>query len=175
MVQPIFESLVVFAWCVVSAIAPAPATPEASREEVAAEAIKSIEWDLATAVEHRDCARFLSRLSPELREKIGDHVTAVFAEQKRHALGVNWKYELVSASSYEAVYKVKILTTSRCHTGYRPNIEYATVVISPGSGVDEDAEQRFNSAPRSPDHPKSWQVTKWETEKVVPYDESKDR
>jgi hypothetical protein len=170
-VQPIFESLKVFAWCLLAGVVPNLESPGLTSEQIANKAVEDVMWDLSTAVEQRDSKGYLSRFSLELREKLKPRVEEVLDSPKRHCLAVNYKLEPVQIGSHEATCKVKILTEQICETGYQDNIEYATIMIVP---VAESGEGKFFSEPSNDPAQLRWEITKWETEKVVPYDRDKD-
>lgn len=173
-VQPLFEAVVVFAWCFLGAVLPNQTAPEPPRERVIHEATKEIFDNLTDGVSLRDSNLYLAQMSPELREKNKAAVEGVLNSPKRHCLVMRYKLEPVEVGSYEATYKAKILTEAICPTsGYQSNIEYATITVGP-AGEDPGADSRFLSdGPGAA--PERFEITRWETEKVVPYDKNKDR
>lgn len=173
-VQPLFEAVVVFAWCILSSVLPnerIATQPEPTREEAVDKAVDRTFKELETGVFLHSPDRYLAQFSPELREKHKAGVTAAL-KGSRCNLVMRYKLEPVSVGSYEATYKAKILTQDICNTGYQDNIEYATVTLAP---VPESGDDKFHTKPAEDPADMRWEITKWETEKVVPYDPSKDR
>jgi hypothetical protein len=171
-VQPIFESLALFAWCFMAGVLPDMRVPEPPREQVIGEATKKVMNELAWGVSASNSNHYLEQFSPELREEIRPKVEAVLTSPKKHFLGMDWKMKPVSVGSYEATYTVKILTLKACPSDYQENIEYATVTFGPKAANDDS---KFFADGVQSATPERWEITKWETEKVVPYDRNKDR
>jgi hypothetical protein len=135
-VQPIFEGLVVFAWCLMAGVVPNLETPGPTHAQVASKAAEDVMWDLSTTVAQPNTKGCLSRFSPELQEKLKPKVEEVFDSPKRHCLAFIYRLEPVQIGSHDATYKAKILTERIAETGYQHNIEYATVTISPSADLD---------------------------------------
>ena len=171
-VQPIFEGLVVFAWCVLSAVitdrpqeGPAPA-------EIAAKKGDRIMHTLYKAVFVNNAEQYGSVFSEDQRAEIMPKVAGVLTTPAKYHLVMSYKIEVVSAGSYEAQLRVKILITNRCASKYEESLETALVTNAPKAESDDG---RFFSKPSGDPAKQNWEITKWETESVVPYDRSKDR
>lgn len=171
-VQPLFESIVVFAWCLVAGqISDRPqAAPD--RNVVAAKKAERLMRGLQGAVLTNDAERYLNQFAADQRDELRPKVTGVLSTPPKYQLAMQFKVESVEASSYEAKVRVKILITNRCCSTYEESLETATLTISPRA---ESAEGRFYSKPSGNTAQQDWEITKWETESVVPYDRSKDR
>lgn len=172
-VQPLFESIAVFAWCLMMAVVPLSETPGPSHEQVAHAAADEIFDDMKFAVAGRHPDKYLARFSPELRDKFRGDVEKVLAGPKKHCLAMRYKLEPINVGSYEATYRVKILTEAICPTGYQDNVETAVVTIAPAAGGSDDGKFFSESSNDPAEMP--WEITKWETEKVAPYDRAADR
>lgn len=172
-VQPIFEGLVVFAWCVLSAVITDRPQESATPEAVAAKKGERVMRTLQGAVLINSAERYLSAFSEQQQAEIRPKVAGVLTTAPcKYQLAMSFKTEVVSASSYEAQLRVKILITNRCDSKYEESLETALVTIAPKGESDEG---RFFSKPSGDPAEQDWEITKWETESVVPYDRSKDR
>lgn len=167
-VQPIFESLAVFAWCVMLAVVPAAKDNTPAREDVAADAMEEIFDDMAMGVMGNNPDKYLKPFSSAMRDKFRGDVTAALNGPKRHCLVMKYKAEPVNVSSYEATYRVKILTQGLCNTGYESNIEHATITIGVTGDSSDNVNKPFLSTDSAP--PDQWQITDWNTEAVIPFD-----
>ncbi len=171
-VQPLFESMVIFAWCVLGGVltdkpqeSPAPAT-------IAAEKGAKIMAKLESAVFCNKPEEYVETFAEENRADIREKISRVLTTPAKYDLVMETKSEVVAAGSYEAQIRVKILVLNRCNSKYEENIETALVTIAPRAESDVG---RFFSQPRTNPAEQDWEITKWETESVVPYDRSKDR
>jgi hypothetical protein len=168
-VQPIFETLVIFAWCLVAGVIPQLETPGPTREQVAGKAMQGVMRDLSIAVAQRSSKGYLSRFSPELREKLKPPVEEVLDSPSGHCLAVNYKLEPVQIGVHEAPYKVQLLTQQVCQTEYQDNVEYTTITIAP---VAELGDSKFFTEPSTDPADMRWEIARLETEKVVVYEKS---
>jgi hypothetical protein len=171
-VQPIFEGLVVFAWCLVAGqISDRPqAAPDPN--VVAAKKAERIMRGLQGAVLINDAERYLNQFAADQRDELRPTVTGVLSTPPKYQLAMKFKVEGVEASSYEAKVRVKILITNRCNSKYEESLETATLTIAPRAESDAG---RFYSKPSGNPAEQDWEITKWETESVVPYNRERDR
>jgi len=172
-VQPIFESLAIFAWCVLSTVIADRPRESAAPESVAAKKGERVMRTLQGAVLTNNAERYVSAFSEEQQAEIRPKVAGVLAPAPcKYQLAMSFKNEVVSASSYEAQLRVKVLITNRCTSKYEESLEIALITIAPKAESDDG---RFFSKPSGDPAEQDWEITKWETESVVPYDRSKDR
>lgn len=167
-VQPIWEGLTVFAWCLLFSVVPNETVEGPTHEQQVNEAACDLFDHIGLAVNGRAPERYLAKLSPELQKK---HCSQVQDVLTKHCLYMRYALEPVAISSYEATYKAKILTGKVCPSNYQDNIEYAVITIS---ATPANTDGKFFSAPSGDEPEMTWTITKWETEKVVPYDRNKD-
>ena len=172
-VQPIFEGLVVFAWCVLSTVITDRPQESAAPDAVAAKKGERVMRTLQGAVLTNNAERYVSAFSEEQKAEIRPKIAGVLTTAPcKYQLAMSFKSEVVNVSSYEAQLRVKILITNRCAFKYEESLETALVTIAPKAESDAG---RFFSAPSGNPADQDWEITKWETESVVPYDRDKDR
>lgn len=172
-VQPIFEGLVVFAWCLLSAVITDRPQEGPTHADIAVKKGERIMRTLQGAVLTNNAERYVSAFSEDQKDEIRPKVAGVLTTAPcKYQLAMSFKSEVVSASSYEAQLRVKILITNRCASKYEESLETALITIAPKAESDEG---RFFSKPSGDPADQDWEITKWETESVVPYDRSKDR
>lgn len=171
-VQPIFEGLVVFAWCVLSTVITDRPQEGPTQTEVAAKKGERIMVELQSAVMTNNAENYVAQFAEGKRDEVRQQVSAVLTSPPKYNLGMQFKGQVVNVSSYEAQLKVKILITNCCDSQYAESVETALVTIAPKAESDAG---RFFSKPSGDPAEQDWEITKWETESVVPYDRSKDR
>lgn len=171
-VQPVFEGLVLFAWCLLGGVITDRPQEGPVPVEIAAKKGERIMRTLQGAVLINSAERYGSAFSEDQRAEIMPSVAGVLTTPAKYQLAMSFKTELVTASSYEAQLRVKILITNRCASKYEESLETALITIAPRAESDEG---RFFSKPSGDPADQDWEITKWETESVVPYDRDKDR
>lgn len=171
-VQPIFESLVIVAWCLLGGVITDRPQEGPTHAEIAATKGERIMQTLYKAVFVNSAEKYGSVFSEDQRAEIMPQVAGVLTTPAKYQLVMSYKTEVMSASSYEAQLRVKILITNRCASKYEESLETAVITIAPKAESDEG---RFFSKPSGDPAKQDWEITKWETESVVPYDRDKDQ
>lgn len=168
-----WEGMVVILMALVSGVLPDQQDAEMSHEDQVNARCEETFDEIASAVTMSRTAQYCEQFEPELAKKIRPAISAVLDSPKQHNLSQRYKVLEKEIRSYEAVYRVALLTISICPTGYKDNIEYATVRLSPLP--DDEPDGKFFAESTNDPTKMKWKVTEWTTEKIVPYDSSKDR
>ena len=171
-VQPIFEGLVVLAWCILSAVITDRPQEGPTHTAVAARKGERIMVELQSAVMTNNANNYVAQFAEDQRDEVRRQVSTVLTSPAKYDLGMQFKGQVINASSYEAQLRVKILITNCCDSKYEESVETALITIAPKA---ESEEGRFFSKPSGDPGDQDWEITKWETESMVPYDRDKDR
>lgn len=172
-----FRPAVYILWCMLAAVVPSDV--EETREETQmAERAARVLATQKQAILDNDSAAYLKTLSPELREKHRAEVEKALCKNGPgcHNLMAYYKHEIVSATRSQVVVKAKITIKSLCPTGYKDNVEYATLTMAPAY-EDDDPElfdNQFISSDSSATPPTRLHVVDWKTEKTRSYDPKVD-
>lgn len=172
LVQPIFESLAVFAWCIAMTVIADQPQEGPTREDIATEKGQQIMTELAAAVCINKADDYVAQFAADQQEEVRKKVEGVLTRPAKYNLIMKTKSELVHASSYEAQLRVKVLLLNCCDSQYKESVETALITIAPRA---ESSDGRFFSEPSNDPVEQDWEITRWQTESVVPYDRNADR